>query len=125
MDAFIARIKEVNPLLNAVVADRFEDARKEAAELDRILDSDSLPEDLSEHNAPYLGVPFTTKEAISVAGNVGCQKFSPLLYLIHVDADAIHCIVIVRLSDRRAPALYKSAVTVTRVPFSETQTLDN
>jgi len=72
VDAFITRIKEVNPLLNAIVADRFEDARKEAAEVDRVLDSDNLPEELSEQNAPYLGVPVTAKEAIFVAGNVGC-----------------------------------------------------
>ena len=72
VDAFIARIKEVNPLLNAVVADRFEDARREATELDRLLDSGNLPEELSEQNAPYLGVPVTTKEAISIAGNTEC-----------------------------------------------------
>jgi len=72
VDAFIARIKEVNPLLNAVTADRFDDARMEAEEFDRTLDSGNLPEELSEQNAPYLGVPVTTKEAISVAGNVGC-----------------------------------------------------
>jgi len=71
VEAFIGRIKEVNPLLNAVVADRFDDARKEAAEFDRVLDSGNVPEELSEQNAPYLGVPITTKEAISVAGNVG------------------------------------------------------
>jgi len=72
VDAFITRIKEVNPQLNAVVADRFEDARKEAAEVDRVLDSGNLPEELSEQSAPYLGVPITTKESISVTGNVGC-----------------------------------------------------
>jgi len=63
-------MKEVNSLINAVVADRFEDARKDAAEVDRVLESGSLPDELSERNAPYLGVPFTTKEAVSVAGNV-------------------------------------------------------
>jgi len=71
VDAFIARIKEVNPQLNAVVANRFQAAQEEAAEVDRVLDSGSLPEELSEQNAPYLGVPVTTKEALEVAGNVG------------------------------------------------------
>jgi len=70
IDAFISRIKEVNPLLNAAVANRFEDARQEAAEFDRILDSGDIPPELSAENAPYLGVPVTAKEAISVAGNV-------------------------------------------------------
>jgi len=69
VNAFIARIKEVNPQLNAVVADRFQAAEEEAAELDRLLDSGSLPKELSEQNAPYLGVPVTTKEALQVAGN--------------------------------------------------------
>ena len=72
MDAFIARINEVNPQLNAIIADRFQAAQEEAAELDRVLDSGSLPEELSEQNAPYLGVPVTIKEAFEVAGNVGC-----------------------------------------------------
>lgn len=69
VDTFIVRIKEVNPLLNVVVADRFDDARRDAAKVDRILDSGSIPDELSEQNAPYLGVPLTIKEAISVAGN--------------------------------------------------------
>jgi len=68
VDAFITRIKEVNSLLNTVVANRFEDARKEAAEVDRVLDSDNLPEEFSEQNAPYLGVPVTTKESVFVTG---------------------------------------------------------
>jgi len=68
VEAFIARIKEVNPLINAVVADRFDDACREAGEVDDVLDSGSVPEDLSEQNAPYLGVPFTVKEVFAVAG---------------------------------------------------------
>jgi len=72
VDACIARIQEVNHLVNCVVADRFEDARREAADVDRVLDSGSIPDELSEQNAPYLGVPVTVKEAISVAGNDAC-----------------------------------------------------
>ena len=88
VDRFIARIKEVNPLLNAVVADRYEEARKEAAEVDRVLDSGNLPEELSEQNAPYLGVPFTTKESVSVTGNVVCYTLcSELLHLVWHNAD--------------------------------------
>jgi len=67
---FISRIRQVNPYINAVVADRFDDALKEAAEVDRILDSGSVPDSWSETSAPFLGVPITTKEAISIAGNV-------------------------------------------------------
>ena len=94
VDTFITRIKEVNPLLNAVIADRFEEARKEAAELDRVLDSGNLPEELSEQNAPYLGVPFTAKEAVSIAGNSVCLKLYSLLHLVWhepYDADVNNC----------------------------------
>ena len=39
IQAFIDRIHEVNPLLNAVVGDRFEEALEEARHIDEILDS--------------------------------------------------------------------------------------
>lgn len=58
----------MNPYINAVVADRFDDALNEAIEVDRLLDSGNVPESLSETNAPFLGVPITTKEAISIKG---------------------------------------------------------
>ena len=68
MEAYIRRIKEVNPIVNAVVAERFEDAVKEAEEIDRILDSGDVPDKYSETNAPFLGIPFTAKEAFGVVG---------------------------------------------------------
>lgn len=50
---FIERIKEVEPEINAVVEDRFEQALKEAQELDiRISEEKGL-------KLPLLGVPFT------------------------------------------------------------------
>jgi len=68
VEAFINRINQVNKYINAVVANRFDEARREAAEVDHILDSGDIPDNLSEQNAPFLGVPITTKEAISIAG---------------------------------------------------------
>jgi fatty acid amide hydrolase 2 len=68
VSSFIGRIRQVNSYINAVVADRFEEALKEAEEVDQLLDSGNLPENLSDSNAPFLGVPVTTKEAISIAG---------------------------------------------------------
>ena len=68
VDAFRMRIQDVNKDLNAVVAERFEEAIAEAEEFDRILASDSLPECYSLENAPFLGVPFTAKEAFGVTG---------------------------------------------------------
>ena len=63
LEAHIARIERVNPLINAVVVDTFEDARREARAADRLLttvDPETLP--------PFFGVPFTVKELIAVQG---------------------------------------------------------
>ena len=37
MKSFIARIKEINPILNCVVDDRFEDALQDAREADQLI----------------------------------------------------------------------------------------
>ncbi len=63
VDAHIARVEEVNPKLNAMVADRFEAARKEADEATEALTT-TAPEDLP----PLHGIPFTIKETIALAG---------------------------------------------------------
>jgi fatty acid amide hydrolase 2 len=63
IEAHIARIEKVNPRLNAVVEDRFALARVEADSVDRLLmktQTTNLP--------PYIGVPFTVKEAIALRG---------------------------------------------------------
>jgi Asp-tRNA(Asn)/Glu-tRNA(Gln) amidotransferase A subunit family amidase len=79
--SFISRIRQVNPYINAVVANRFEEALKEAEEVDRLLDGDNLPDKLSEVNAPFLGVPVTTKEALSVAGKTDDDNFLELQFV--------------------------------------------
>ncbi|XP_070568542.1 fatty-acid amide hydrolase 2-A-like [Ptychodera flava] len=68
IQAYITRIEEVNPLTNAVIATRFDEALDEAKAVDAILDSENIPDKYSEENAPYLGVPFTVKEAFAVKG---------------------------------------------------------
>ena len=63
VDLFIARIQAVNPAINAMVADRFAAARADArAAAARYLTEDAatLP--------PFLGVPCSIKEAISLEG---------------------------------------------------------
>jgi len=61
VDAAIARIEEVNPALNALVAKRYEAARREAADADRrAAAGGDLP--------PLLGVPCTIKEAFALEG---------------------------------------------------------
>ncbi len=59
----IEQIKRVNPILNAVVKERFEQAKIEAAEADEIIKNtppDKLP--------PFLGVPCTIKECFAFKG---------------------------------------------------------
>ncbi len=63
VEAHIARIRRVNPTINALVRDRFDDALGEA----RIADEKTgsvHPDDLP----PLHGIPFTTKDALRAAG---------------------------------------------------------
>jgi fatty acid amide hydrolase 2 len=59
--AHIDRCRVVNPVINAIVADRFADAHKQALEVDALRRAGAaLP--------PLAGVPFTVKEMIDWAG---------------------------------------------------------
>lgn len=60
VDAHIARIRETHSRLNALMEPRFEAARAEAAAADRRIAAGEV--------LPLLGVPFTVKEMLSVAG---------------------------------------------------------
>ena len=64
VDAHISLLERVEPAINAIAMDRFDDARRDADAADRRLaaakDGDELP--------PLLGVPFTVKESIAVRG---------------------------------------------------------
>ncbi|MBM4377214.1 MAG: amidase [Deltaproteobacteria bacterium] len=61
VDAHIAQIERVNPVLNAVVRERFEEARVEARRADaRRARGEELP--------PLHGVPCTIKEAFALTG---------------------------------------------------------
>lgn len=71
VQAFIDRIHQVNPLLNAVVGDRFEEALEEAKHIDKVLDSCdvSCSREKSELlRKPLLGVPITVKESLACKG---------------------------------------------------------
>lgn len=58
----------MNALLNCVVDNRFEEARKEAQAADDLIKSGTIPEDVLAKEKPFLGVPFTTKDCIAVKG---------------------------------------------------------
>ncbi|XP_011498813.1 PREDICTED: fatty-acid amide hydrolase 2-like [Ceratosolen solmsi marchali] len=65
---FIERCKEVNGLLNAIVEERYEDAIKQAKEVDNFLNSENYNITELEKTKPLLGVPFTTKESNEAKG---------------------------------------------------------
>ncbi|XP_031826808.1 fatty-acid amide hydrolase 2-B-like [Nomia melanderi] len=68
VEAFIERIKEVNPYVNAVIEDRFEAAIKEAKICDSKLRSGEVVPSTLEKEKPLYGVPVTIKESLSLKG---------------------------------------------------------
>lgn len=73
--AYIRRVKEVNPLINAVVQDRFDEALVEARQADDFLAVGGLSLQELESTKPLLGVPLTVKETIAVKGNMNAVIF--------------------------------------------------
>ncbi|XP_071558118.1 fatty-acid amide hydrolase 2-B [Temnothorax nylanderi] len=65
--SYIERIKEIQPILNCVVAERFEKALKEARICDELLKSQDAPSvEFLAKEKPLFGIPFTTKDCIAV-----------------------------------------------------------
>jgi fatty acid amide hydrolase 2 len=68
VEAYINRINEIQPLVNCVVKDCFDEAIQQAKSIDKMLNSNiTIPEKYSELNAPLLGVPFSCKECFWVS----------------------------------------------------------
>uniref|UniRef100_A0A8D0C3E3 Fatty acid amide hydrolase 2 n=1 Tax=Salvator merianae TaxID=96440 RepID=A0A8D0C3E3_SALMN len=68
IEAYIERINQVNPLVNAVVKDRFEAALQEAHQVDQLLSEGHDDEESLQEKFPFLGVPITIKEAFELHG---------------------------------------------------------
>lgn len=68
MNAMIARVKEINPLLNCVIDNRFDEALKEAEAADALIASGKLSRRQLAEQKPFLGVPISTKDNIAVKG---------------------------------------------------------
>ncbi|XP_062997953.1 fatty-acid amide hydrolase 2 [Elgaria multicarinata webbii] len=68
IETYIERIKQVNPLINAVVKDRFEAALQEAEQVDKLLSEGHDDEEALQEKFPFLGVPITIKEAFALHG---------------------------------------------------------
>lgn len=84
MNSFIERIQEINPILNCVVADRFDEARKDAQKVDEIIKSATIPKEVLEKEKPLFGVPFTTKDCIAVKGKLYSTEIIKLVHLVLV-----------------------------------------
>ncbi|XP_070808214.1 fatty-acid amide hydrolase 2 isoform X1 [Pituophis catenifer annectens] len=68
LETYIERIKQVNPLINAIVRDRFEAALQEAQVVDQLLSDGQEDEESLQKKFPLLGVPVTVKEAFALYG---------------------------------------------------------
>ncbi|XP_053994796.1 fatty-acid amide hydrolase 2-B-like [Hylaeus volcanicus] len=68
VEAYVERIKEVNPFLNAVVEDRFVAAINEAKMCDAKLKTGEATAISLEKEKPLFGVPITVKESCSLKG---------------------------------------------------------
>ncbi|KYM89280.1 Fatty-acid amide hydrolase 2 [Atta colombica] len=67
VSSYIERIKEIQPILNCVVAECFEEALKEARKCDELLKSQDAPSvEFLAKEKPLFGIPFTTKDCIAV-----------------------------------------------------------
>ena len=66
--AFIARIVQVNGILNAVVDERYIEALEEARAADKLIESGEWTAESLQQARPFHGVPFTTKESTTIKG---------------------------------------------------------
>ncbi|XP_018300116.1 fatty-acid amide hydrolase 2-A isoform X2 [Mycetomoellerius zeteki] len=76
---YVKRCKKVNPLINAIVEDRFDAAIQEAREIDNFLQSTIIDEAKIANEKPLLGLPVTIKQSIAVRGmsySVGVKDVS-------------------------------------------------
>lgn len=82
MQAYVTRIKEVNPFINAVVDDRFSAAIVEAKNCDEQLKAGIFDVETLEKEKPLYGIPITIKEACAVKGMNNFSMFDIIhLYL--------------------------------------------
>jgi fatty acid amide hydrolase 2 len=77
VSAYIDRIKDVNPFINAIIDGPFaEEAIEEAKKVDDRISSGSISE-AEWADKPLLGVPFTVKDSIAVAGKLHTMGILP------------------------------------------------
>lgn len=87
---FINRARLVQIYLNAIIDERYDDAIEEAKAIDKFLRTTELSIEELEQQKPFLGLPFTTKDSIQVAGmrwSSGCYRRKDIVS--HEDAPVI------------------------------------
>lgn len=93
VNAYINRIIETNPILNAVVDGPFLDALDEAKKIDdRIKKGLVSIQEFSEK--PFLGVPFTTKDSTAVAGRL--QTLGIIARKTHKATEDAECVKLMK-----------------------------
>lgn len=60
----------MNPITNCVVAERYDEALREAAEADKLIASGKISVEELARTKPFLGVPISTKDCIAVKGMI-------------------------------------------------------
>ncbi|XP_035731808.1 fatty-acid amide hydrolase 2-B-like isoform X2 [Vespa mandarinia] len=68
VEAYIQRIKQVNPILNAVIEDRFQEALEEAKICDKNIRNNEITIPELKKQKPLYGIPFTVKESCMLKG---------------------------------------------------------
>lgn len=78
-------------MLNCVVDDRYDDALKEAKEVDEFIKHGNFSEDQLAYQKPFLGVPFSTKNCIAVKGTH--INFFLHNYYHKIQLKRLHCFI--------------------------------
>ncbi|XP_075234495.1 fatty-acid amide hydrolase 2 isoform X2 [Lycorma delicatula] len=90
ISAYIGRIRDVNPVLNAIVQDRFHDAMEEAHAVDALLANNTKSPEVIAAEMPLLGIPLTIKESIGVKGmSNNAARSNVKEYFATEDADVV------------------------------------
>lgn len=80
VQSYIDRIREIQPILNPMVENRFEEALKDARKCDELLKSPNSPTvEVLAKEKPLFGVPFTTKDCVAITNmkqtaGIVCRK---------------------------------------------------
>lgn len=87
---FINRTRLVQIYLNAVIDERYDEAIMDAKAIDEFLKTTELTIEELERQKPFLGLPFTAKDSIQVAGmrwSSGCYRRKDIIS--HEDAPVV------------------------------------